>query len=187
MLELIADIAVTIVAFIVFAQFTWSLRAHFNSKDIPAGTRLISIMVVVTMAAFYWYLWTGVQPLLAQLAGLVIMAAGWRLFWMAIHASRAAKLRLAFDEEGPDSLVTEGPYKYVRHPFYTSYLIFWAGFAVAVWTPWTIAYLLVILAVYTLAALVEQGKFAHGPLAGQYAEYARRTGMFWPKWPPARD
>jgi len=31
--------------------------------------------------------------------------------------------------DNPDSLVTDGPYFYIRHPFYASYIVFWIGWA----------------------------------------------------------
>jgi protein-S-isoprenylcysteine O-methyltransferase Ste14 len=175
------DLVISIVGVAVVGQYSWSLRAHFSSQRLPVGTILISIVVVITTFAFLYLQWALVQPLPAVLAGFLVQLAGLALFWAAIFASREARLRLAFDAENPDSLVTSGPYKYLRHPFYTSYLVFWAGWAIALWTPWTLLFLAVILAIYTHAARGEERKFSNSPLAGQYEEYRRRTGFFWPR------
>ena len=175
------DALISIVGVAVVAQYSWSLRAHFASKSLPGGTILISVMVVVTTLAFLYFQWSVEQPLLAAFVGLVVMLASLALFWAAIFASREARLRLAFDAENPDSLVTEGPYRYLRHPFYTSYLVFWAGWAVAIWSAWTLPFLGFILLVYTLAARGEELKFSNSPLGPQYEEYRRRTGFFWPR------
>ena len=90
-------------------------------------------------------------------------------------------LRLAFDAENPDTLVMEGPYKYLRHPFYTSYLIFWVGWAIAIWSPWTLLPLAVLVSIYVVAAKGEEQKFSNSPLAAQYEAYRKRAGMFWPR------
>ena len=79
------------------------------------------------------------------------------------------------------SLVTSGPYRVVRHPFYTSYLIFWVAMTLGAWSVWGIAVLVLLTAMYTVAARTEEAKFAATPMAGEYAEYRKRAGMFWPK------
>jgi len=177
------DITVTVVSLVIVGQFTWALRAHFSSKKVPAGTVLISVTVVTTTLIYLLLVWWETQPWIASVSGVIIqLGAAW-LFWSAISASREARLRLAFDEENPDSIVSTGPYRYVRHPFYTSYLIFWIGFAVAAWHMWVFPFLFVLTVIYVVAALGEQKKFANSGLAEAYADYCRRTGFFWPRPP----
>ena len=79
------------------------------------------------------------------------------------------------------SLVTSGPYRYVRHPFYTSYLIFWTGLALGTWSLWAVPVLIVMLVLYAVAARSEEGKFSRTEMSADYAAYRARTGMFWPK------
>lgn len=181
MAQFILDLLGSIVGVVVVSQYSWSLRGHFSSKALPGGTIVISIVVVIITLAFLYLQWALVQPPVATLIGLPVQLGGLALFWAAIVASREAHLRLAFDPEEPDSLVTNGPYKYLRHPFYTSYLIFWTGWAVAVWPAWTLEFLAVIFAIYTHAARGEEREFSNSPLAGQYEEYRRRTGFFLPR------
>jgi protein-S-isoprenylcysteine O-methyltransferase Ste14 len=176
------DITVTIISLVIVGQFTWALRAHFSSKKVPAGTVLISVTVVTTTLVYLLLIWWELQPPVAQVAGALIqLGAAW-LFWAAISASSKARLRLAFDEENPDSIVSTGPYKYVRHPFYTSYLIFWIGFAIAAWHWWVLPFLAALGVIYVVAALGEQKKFANSGLAAAYADYRSRTGFFWPRF-----
>jgi protein-S-isoprenylcysteine O-methyltransferase Ste14 len=98
-----------------------------------------------------------------------------------VAASRTARLRFAFDPEGPRGLVTEGPYGYVRHPFYTSYLMFWLGWAVA--TGALLAALPVLLfgVIYVTAARAEERLFLASDMAGAYARYRSRTGFLLPR------
>ena len=180
-MELVLDLVISAVSVAVVGQYTWALRAHFSSKAVPSGTMLISAVVVTTTIIFLMLLWLESQPLWAALVGLVIELASLALFWAAITASRNARLRLAFDRENPDTLVMEGPYKYLRHPFYTSYLVFWVGWAIAIWSPWTLLPLAVLVAIYVVAAKGEEQKFSNSPLAAQYEAYRKRAGMFWPR------
>ena len=120
---------------------------------------------------------------LNTLESLPIYLASLWLFWRAIAASRAARLLLAFDPGQPSALVRHGPYRIVRHPFYTSYLLFWTGWSIAAWSAWTLPPLVAVLAIYIVAARTEEGKFARSPFAAEYETYRRRAGMFWPRWP----
>ena len=182
-MDILLDAIISLVSVIVVAQFAWALSAHFRSKAVPSGTMLISAVVLATTLIFLVLLWLEAQAWLAQVVGLVVELAALALFWAAIRASRAARLRLAFDLENPDSLVTSGPYKYLRHPFYTSYLIFWIGWAIAVWSVWALLPLAALTVIYVAAAKGEERKFANTPMAAAYAEYKRRTGFFWPRIP----
>lgn len=181
-MELFLDLVVTAVTLFVVLQYARSLKTHFVSKSMPKGTMLITAVVSSTTLIFWALLWLQSQPMLAQLAGLAICGLSLWLFYAAIAASRDARLKMAFDVENPHGLVTIGPYRYLRHPFYTSYLIFWVGFAVATWSAWTLIPLAVILVIYVRAALGEEAKFSRTPMAEEYAAYRQRTGFFWPKF-----
>src|SRR5690349_18696746 len=137
-MDLILDLIVTVVSLSVIVQYSWSLKAHFNSPKMPTGTVVISVVVLTTAAIFVALLWIESQPALATLVGLVLEGLALWLFWAAIKASRAARLKMAFDVQNPHGLVTTGPYRYLRHPFYTSYLIFWVGWVIATWSPWSL-------------------------------------------------
>lgn len=182
-MDLTLDLIVSVVSLSVIAQYSWSLKAHFNSPKMPTGTVVISVVVLTTAAIYTTLLWIESQPWLALTVGLVIECLALWLFWSAIRASRAARLKMAFDVQNPHGLVTSGPYRYLRHPFYTSYLIFWIGWAIATWSPWSVIPLLVITVIYVLAALGEEKKFSRTPMAADYASYREKTGFFWPRLP----
>ena len=183
-MELTLDVLATAVVVAVLAQYSWSMRGHFSSPGMPQGAMLITIVVLAATVLFLALQWMLPQPPLAVLVGVAVELASLVLFWAAIRASREARLRLAFDEENPDSLVTEGPYRYLRHPFYTSYLIFWVGWAIAVWSPWAALPLLAIVVIYVTAARDEERKFEKTALAGDYHAYKQRTGFLWPRLRP---
>lgn len=180
---LVLNLIVSVVSISVIAQYSWSLKAHFNSPKMPTGTVVISAVVLATAAIYLALLWIEAQPWLATLVGLVLEGLALWLFWSAIKASRAARLKMAFDVQNPHALVTGGPYRYLRHPFYTSYLIFWVGWAVATWSLWSLPPLAVIVVIYVLAALGEERKFSRTAMAADYDAYRRQTGFFWPRLP----
>ncbi len=178
---MILDVLQTIVGWVTVGAYAWALRAHFRSTEVPTGTKVISVAVSVTAIVYTALTWTVEQPELPVLLGLAIQLASLWLFRETLVASKAAALRLAFDKELPHSLVQQGPYRFVRHPFYVSYLVFWTGWALASWSWWSVPSLLLIYAIYIVAARGEEAKFARSDLSGSYAEYRSRTGMLFPR------
>lgn len=181
-MEIVLDLVVSAVGLAVFAQHIWALRGHFASTTMASGARIISIGALGSCAIMLILGWSGPQPLLAQLAGIVVMPASLILFWQAVRASRAAQLRYAFDSDLPRQLVTEGPYRYIRHPFYTSYLVFWMGWAIAVWSIWALVPVVVMAALYTSAARYEEKLLGSSEMGPAYATYRQQAGLFWPKF-----
>jgi len=77
-------------------------------------------------------------------------------------------------------LITNGPYKLVRHPMYTSYFLFTFGsFSLApnpyLLLTWTIFLVLVI------ARAKEEDKLLFSVFDSNFADYRERVGMFFPK------
>jgi protein-S-isoprenylcysteine O-methyltransferase Ste14 len=181
MVETGLDVLAIIVFLYILFQHVWAVRGHFTSERMALPAKLISLMVVVTSLYFLYLTWTESQPAIAQTLGAAIGLASLQIFRAAIAASKQARLRFAFDEQKPHGLVVSGPYRHVRHPFYTSYLMFWTGWAIATWTSTAAVPVAIILVLYVLAARMEERNFAHSPLATEYADYRRRTGFFWPR------
>ena len=104
------------------------------------------------------------------LAGLMLMARGWRL---------------VFSAQEKDELVTDGIYKYVRHPQYTG--IFIALFGQLIHWPTVVTLLLfpvIVGAYYHLARKEEKAMISK--FGEAYRAYIQSVPMFFPKlknWP----
>ena len=175
------DVLVTVVALTIFGQHIWALRGHFASERMTGGARVISVGALTSCVLLLVLTWTVEQPPLAQLAGIAVMGVSLILFWAAVRASSKARLRFAFDEALPNSLVTFGPYRHVRHPFYTSYLMFWSGWAIASWSLWGLAPIVIMGVLYTIAARYEEKLLIGSGMSSAYRQYRNSTGMFWPR------
>lgn len=114
---------------------------------------------------------------------LALIAAGVALFLWAAWTNRSRKLALAFSAKVPEHVQTDGPYRLVRHPFYTSYLLAFMGGGLAAGTPWLVAAVAAWVLTYGRAARSEEKAFAESALAEAYRGYARRVGMFVPRPP----
>ena len=102
------------------------------------------------------------------------------MFWWAIKASTAGNLSAIFSPDAPARLVEEGPYRFIRHPLYCSYILTWTAGLIATAQPWLLVTVLVMAVIYLRAAIQEEQKFFHSPLATAYRSYRTRTGLIIP-------
>jgi protein-S-isoprenylcysteine O-methyltransferase Ste14 len=175
------DTFVTMLSLGVVLAYVWSVKGHFASPKTPAGAWVISVMVSASTLLLLWLTWSNDQPAAATVAGLAIELASIWLFIAAVLASRESKLRFAFDPQHPHGLIQNGPYRFVRHPFYVSYLLFWAGWSVATWSVMAIPVPPIFLVLYWLAARMEERNFVASSFSATYGEYRSRVGFFFPR------
>lgn len=163
-----------------FLAFTWAMLGHFRSDGpMPFGMRVTGAISLAAMAVFAWSVCT-VQLSQAWPVTPILSAASLASFAWAVHATRNAGFAFAFAAAKPSALVVSGPFHYVRHPFYTSYLIFWLATCSATTSSVCWVGPLSLLACYVVAARREERLMADSDLGAEYASYASRTGMFFP-------
>lgn len=76
--------------------------------------------------------------------------------------------------------MTSGPFRWIRHPFYSSYIFGWLGAAVIVYSvPIIIAAFMSYI--YWIAAKKEENLILSSHFSYEYKGYLSRTGMFIPK------
>lgn len=139
----------------------------------------IKILTVTTLGYAAWHLYT--KPASYPYLSIVLGGTSVSLFfWTTVHVRK--KLSLAFSSDIPQSLYACGPYFYVRHPFYLSYLLGYAAVLSACLTPIAMLLNSFALFAYFKAARFEEAKFERSELAAPYSEYADRTGMFLPRF-----
>ena len=103
------------------------------------------------------------------------------LYEWARAAIWGRRFGIAWGDHVPEELCEAGPYRYVRHPLYLSYMLAWLAALVAL-PHWSTAVLLVVnVVVFTVAARSDEATIGTSPLAAAYAEYRGRAGMFWPR------
>jgi protein-S-isoprenylcysteine O-methyltransferase Ste14 len=104
----------------------------------------------------------------------------------ATVASHQVPLALWHQEnDAPRSLVTHGPYRLVRHPFYAAFLLMQFGSALLVPGVLTIGCLALGFASMTVTARREERRLLASGFGGDYAAYRARTGRFVPRFAAA--
>lgn len=87
----------------------------FTTRGIVLVTGQFALLGWMAKRA-YWHLLEEPRPMIFLLAGISLL--GWSVWTM-----RKSRLRILPEPHASAKLVTDGPYRYVRHPMYTSVLL----------------------------------------------------------------
>ncbi len=155
---------------------------YFKRGRLTVGLLGIALTVpLLTVTNFQAVLANGKSPAWPAGLALALYALSTLLFlWSAISA-RHAMLKLAFTPDAPQFIVKRGPYKWVRHPFYSSYLLYWGAplllcpYSLVVWGAFCL-----MGSIYMIAAIMEERRFAMSEIGSIYRDYAGQTGRFLP-------
>ncbi len=164
------------------ASFGWAMRRFFaRPAGSNAGMKLISACGIAF--AILHFAAIALSPVIAWKRGLcaaLLYLSALSLFWWALWSNALRPLSAAFSPDAPVHLTDHGPYRFIRHPFYCSYLLTWAAGFVATAQMWLLPTVAVMLVIYIRAAMLEEEKFTRSPLSGSYQQYRSRTGLFLP-------
>jgi protein-S-isoprenylcysteine O-methyltransferase Ste14 len=166
-------------------SFAWGRRHFFvQSQGVsrhrgglaPLGS-VFGVLVVVFVAASSVELGT----YFARLGAVLMFSISLALFWWAARAYGDLRPSIAFSPGAPCDLVTSGPYKFMRHPFYSAYMMFWLAFAVHSWNILALVPALSMGVIYYKAAKGEEEAIMSSALRDAYIDYSKSAGMFLPR------
>ncbi len=86
------------------------------------------------------------------------------------------------DNDAPKHIVTYGAYRWIRHPFYASFILALLG-AVILCPHWGTLYTLLHgVSVLNFTAAREEKRLSASEFGDEYQQYIQRTGRFWPRF-----
>jgi protein-S-isoprenylcysteine O-methyltransferase Ste14 len=88
---------------------------------------------------------------------------------------------VALAGEVPGVVCDTGPYRYVRHPFYLSYMVAFVAVAVAFPSPIVAGVCLLNVGLFVYMAIDDEGVLLASALSADYRAYRGRVGMFVPR------
>jgi protein-S-isoprenylcysteine O-methyltransferase Ste14 len=120
----------------------------------------------------------------ADVRGILAMAASVTSLFLIAFTLGSHRVPIALwhqTNDAPQHIVTWGAYRYVRHPFYASFLL--AFLAAALYSPQilTIISLLYGFTILNKTAEKEEEKLASSDFGAEYRDYLHRTGRFLPR------
>ena len=117
--------------------------------------------------------WTGEMPVFINIAGLVFILLGSLLFTWSMGANKFFSTLVRLQTDRQHTVVSHGPYKYVRHPGYLGYIIFTLATPIALGTYWALIFSGIIGLLLIVRTALEDATLKK-ELPG-YAEYAENV------------
>jgi protein-S-isoprenylcysteine O-methyltransferase Ste14 len=160
------------------------LLAERMSSPMQSGQPLWDkVFVVAVMVLFV--AWLIVMPLDAvrfgwsevpewlQILGALGVVLSFYIMFLTFRENAYLALVVKVQQERGQSVVSSGPYRYVRHPMYASTLLFFPGSALLLGSWWGLLLCVVLLGLLVWRIPLEERMLENG-LAG-YDEYARKV------------
>lgn len=165
--------------------FQWGRTVYFRrsgrNDNIRGGLGPIGSIFAIIQIPLVWV--GGVSSTqLEMVVAVLFYASALVLFFWAIRSHGANRPGIAFSSETPEVLITRGAYQISRHPFYLSYMLFWAGTAMIAPMLSGVVIFLIMATLYSRAASQEEKGILSSPLGSYYAKYQMCVGRFF-RWP----
>ena len=184
-------IAVFVVNFVNVAQYRRRAQAGERFSLREEGAWMVAVLrglglaglayVIVLMAAPEWVAWSVVElPDWIRWAGVVVGLGivPPLMTWSQRHLGKNVTTTVVTREH--HELVTQGPYRYVRHPLYMVGLLWWTSLSL-ISGSWV---LMAVLAAGFVAVWIRTGKeeaMLEARFGEAYRAYRARTGKFVPR------
>lgn len=165
-----------------FFSFAWAIKRHFVSSRMSILMRLTALFgsLAAGLQIFAIFNVRSIEPI-QLLTSSLLYSVSLVAFWWTVSATRSRRLSVAFSKDEPRYLLQDGPYRFVRHPFYSAYSLFWLAGLIAVLRWYLIPAVAVMFVFYFCAARMEEAKFENSHLSEIYETYRSTTGMFLPR------
>jgi len=119
----------------------------------------------------FWLRWSG---FFIGLAALVIF------FWVLRSLGQNFSTTLTITKD--QTLVIQGPYQWVRHPMYTSFVLLWVGYFL-ISTNWFIGLTGIVGVVWAIVVRTpKEEQMMIERFGDEYITYMKRTGRYLPRW-----
>lgn len=175
---LIASIVLTLLLASPFQWFMGAGRETFVMREPDPGAVWGQLSFVSGIAALAWTgLFGGFAIDAGTLGALAAMAASVTLYEWARRTVGRQRLHIGLSGRVPDAVIEDGPYRWLRHPFYLAYLLAFGAVALALRSRVGCLVALANAALFIAMALHDEASLARSALAAPYAAYRRRTGV----------
>ena len=148
-------------------------------RDQPAADK--KIVAVLGLTFLSWFIVMGLDerfhpsrmPVVLQAIGLAFLIISTVLIMRVFRENSFAAAVVKVQSERGHHVISTGPYALVRHPMYTSALVFFVGSALLLGSWWGVAMSLLFAVLFAIRAGIEERTLTAG--LPDYADYAARV------------
>ncbi len=170
---------------VCFATFIWGALYFFKTNNIgsKSGKNLISIVIGTCIVVTIINLSSIRQIRLTQfsVAGTFLIIS-LIIFLISVRSTSNVKFQFIGSDKVPDKIVTTGIYKYIRHPFYLSYILAWIGDFISQPNSISASVTALTFAIYYKSAVAEERSILSSAHRERYLSYISRSGRLMPKF-----
>ncbi|MCK4397590.1 MAG: isoprenylcysteine carboxylmethyltransferase family protein [Methanophagales archaeon] len=176
----IVTISVTILTLLFKDKLNVELMKRGEKEDpkekitgilLPSLISLL-LMFIAPYSDSHNFLVTGGGDILRYF-GLIIFLAGYVfMVWGPLHLGKQYSLLVTIQEE--HELITDGPYKFMRHPRYSG-IIFWVFGVALIFVSISGLVLAVLMSALMLLRIPKEERMLHQEFGKEWEDYCRRT------------
>ena len=155
-----------------------------------AGYALGGLMFVLLIPTLMWWV-SGMPNLCSVPVWRLVVALVLAVLGLSLNVWSIVYMRSKGDGNPMDAfghevaprtkhLMTDGPYRPSRNPMLTGSFIYFAGVCVLLWA-WPALLVFVGFIVIMMIQVLSEEKRLRKDFGGEYEDYCKRTGRFWPK------
>jgi len=155
------------------------LAPPLQKDQAPADKVLLTVILLFILSSFAFmgldairFGWSSVPPWVQAVGGLGVVLSVWMSCRTMRENSFAAPV-VKIQKDRGQTVITTGPYRYVRHPFYAGALVFFAGTSLLLGSWWGLVAVLLIAVLLGIRIGIEEKALRAG-LDG-YDDYAERV------------
>jgi len=141
---------------------------------IPFGGELVVLLFPWLITG--WHSGVPSYPTALRILGIALIAVG-----STVNITTLIQLSIA-GRRGPSRVMARGPYRYMRHPMYGSYVVTIIGEAVFLTRPVLLVYAAAILAALMLLVHLDEERAMSRRFGPAYDAYRASVPGWWPRW-----
>jgi len=160
-------------------------KVEFKEGSLAKGVRLVLALPLVTVLVTYMVQpevlsWAAFPlPEWARWVGLLMALAALPLLWW-VHSSLGSNFSGLLHVREEHTLVTNGPYRWVRHPMYSVFYLYMIGILLLTSNWLTGGLMLAGLTLVMVTRLEREEKTMIEKFGDRYRDYMKHTGRFLP-------
>lgn len=176
-------------ALAIVSTLGWASLSYFRDAQARSQRKAFYKVVIYSCLVLHCggILYSPIASIGELLCGIILASVSLLIFWLSVLSHRSRRPSYAFVRTQPQTFVSTGPYRWVRHPFYLSFMLAATAGACIAGQPLLLLTVIVLFGCYYTAAKSEEASFVQTDFASAYESYRTTTGMFLPRLWSRRD